>query len=147
MMTAQDRTAEIFAMLERWLRRFSPPIAMRDNAEAQQDEVESLGSVLVRFAPQTSPAQWVKTVLDRLEYGMKTRAWPTKGELAEVCTSMAEAPKAQHGQLRNKGDKAALTRDQIYNLENKVLPTARRWLSISGLSHHGRAILDYWGEP
>lgn len=47
-----------------------------------------------------------------------------------------------------KGDKTKLTHDQLFLLENKILPTARRWVTdIPGLAHHGRQTLEYWGEP
>lgn len=46
----------------------------------------------------------------------------------------------------NMGDKSTLTRDELELLETKILPTARRWLTIPSLAEHGRQTLDYWGE-
>ena len=39
-----------------------------------------------------------------------------------------------------------LSHDEIHILENKILPTARRWLSIPGLADHGKQTLEFWGE-
>lgn len=90
--------AEISAILTRWLDRYSPPAAIKDNARALQDEAEALLAVLIRFAPRgenAEPGPWVRYALDRMEYQMKTRAWPTKGELGAVCSNIKkEAPKA-----------------------------------------------------
>jgi hypothetical protein len=80
--------SEVSAVLARWLERYSPPMAIKENARAQQDEVEALLSVLLRFAPKNEPGPWVRRALDKLEYQMKTRAWPTKGELGAVCSNM-----------------------------------------------------------
>lgn len=80
------RNAEISGILIRWLERYSPPANIRENARAQQDEANALLSVLLRFAPQDGAGDWVARALDRLEYQMKTRAWPTKGELGSVCS-------------------------------------------------------------
>lgn len=45
------------------------------------------------------------------------------------------------------GDRTSLTLDEHILLEQKVLPTARRWVrDIPGLADHGRQTLAYWGE-
>lgn len=80
--------AEISGILLRWLERYSPPAAMKDNPRAQQDEADSLLAVLLRFAPHDEAGPWVRRALDRLEYQMKTRAWPTKGEMAAICSDL-----------------------------------------------------------
>ena len=45
-----------------------------------------------------------------------------------------------------QGDRTALPHDERKLLEEKILPTARRWLNIPGLKDHGRQTLEYWGE-
>ncbi len=45
-----------------------------------------------------------------------------------------------------RGDRNALSPDERFILEDKVLPTARRWLSMPGLDVHAMQTLDYWGE-
>jgi hypothetical protein len=88
------RSAEISGLLTRWLERYTPPAQIRDNQRAQQDEAEALLAVLLRFAPQADYGAFVARALDQLEYQMKTRAWPTKGELGAVCSNMRkDAPR------------------------------------------------------
>lgn len=44
------------------------------------------------------------------------------------------------------GNRDQLSTDERWTLEQKVLPTARKWLSIPGLAEHGKQTLEYWGE-
>ena len=45
------------------------------------------------------------------------------------------------------GDRTSLNIDQLQLLEDKVLPTARKWVRGGGaLADHGRRTLEYWGE-
>lgn len=45
------------------------------------------------------------------------------------------------------GNKARLSVDEQFILEQRVLPEARRWVrDIPALAQHGRATLEYWGE-
>lgn len=47
-----------------------------------------------------------------------------------------------------RGDRASLSLDEQFLLENKILPTARRWcVEKPGLRDHGAQTLTYWGEP
>lgn len=47
-----------------------------------------------------------------------------------------------------QGQRNSLSRDELFTLEDVVLPTARRWVrDIPGLADHGKKTLDYWGEP
>jgi hypothetical protein len=82
------RTTEISQMLLRWLDRYSPPASMKDKPQAMQDEAEALLRVLLKFAPASDYVGWVNGALDSLEYQMKTRAWPTKGEMGAVCANL-----------------------------------------------------------
>ena len=82
------RTDTIQNMLERWLDRYSPPRAMAENPQAQTDEIEALLRVLLKYAPGADYEGWVNSALDRCAYQMKTRAWPTMGELGAVCADM-----------------------------------------------------------
>lgn len=87
--------SEVSGILSRWLERYSPPLAIKENARALQDEVDALLSVLLRFAPKEEAAPWVRLALDRMEYQMKTRAWPTKGELGAVCSNLRKEVRPQ----------------------------------------------------
>lgn len=82
--------AEITEIFTRWLERYAPPASIRENSRAQQDEVDALLSVLLRSAPRGEAGPWVRQALDRMEYRMKTRAWPTKAELADVCSKLSQ---------------------------------------------------------
>lgn len=45
-----------------------------------------------------------------------------------------------------RGDRNSLTRDEAQLLYEKVLPAARRMLTVPGLREHGEQTLAYWGE-
>lgn len=85
------RTAEISGLFSRWLERYSPPQSIRDNERAQQDEAAALLGVILKFAPRSDYADFTARVLDQVEYQMKTRAWPTKGELGAVCSNLRKS--------------------------------------------------------
>lgn len=103
--------AEISGILLRWLERYSPPTAIKENARAQQDEAEALLAVLLKFAPHTEPGPWVFRALDSMDYRMKTRAWPTKGELAEVCADLRKKlPAAMPGETLDTRPEAITAR-------------------------------------
>lgn len=48
--------------------------------------------------------------------------------------------------MDGKGSRDGLTSSEVYTLETRVLPTARRWLGIPGLRDHAERTLAYWGE-
>ena len=50
--------------------------------------------------------------------------------------------------IENKGgDRRTLTGMELATLENKVIPTARRWLrEVPQLAHHAAATLTHWRE-
>lgn len=45
-----------------------------------------------------------------------------------------------------RGERGMLTAAELDHLENQILPTARRWLSVHGLRQHAVQTLAYWGE-
>jgi hypothetical protein len=82
------RRTEIATTLKRWLDRYSPPAAMKDKPQAMADEIDAMMRQLLRFAPQTGYGDFVAEVLERVEAGMRTRAWPTVGEVGVVAGAM-----------------------------------------------------------
>jgi hypothetical protein len=93
------RQAEIAKALTEWLESYSPPRSMAGNIDAMQRESERLLSVLTKFAPSEGYNGWVASVLEQCAYQMKTRAWPTVGELGAVCSNarksrQGDAPRA-----------------------------------------------------
>ena len=116
--------AEISGILLRWLERYSPPSSIKENARAQQDEAESLLSVLLKFSPAREPAPWINRALRNLDYRMKTRAWPTTAELAEVCRDILKddptSPRAEEIDMRPE----AITARRMQNGD----PVGESWL-------------------
>lgn len=87
------RQAEIAKALAQWLESYTPPRNMAGNPEALQRESERLLGVLTKFAPQDGYNGWVSSVLEQCAYQMKTRAWPTVGELGSACSNARKALK------------------------------------------------------
>lgn len=47
-----------------------------------------------------------------------------------------------------RGDRRSLTNAELSILDEKVIPTARRWLrEYPQLAHHAVQTLNYWNEP
>ncbi len=47
---------------------------------------------------------------------------------------------------KQENPKDGLSYDEMAILETRVLPTAKRWLTIPGLADHGEKTVEYWGE-
>jgi hypothetical protein len=46
-----------------------------------------------------------------------------------------------------QGDRAELSGHELQILDEKVIPTARKWLRVyPNLAHHAAQTLAYWGE-
>lgn len=89
------RQADIARNLTRWLDRYSCPQHLRDKPEAAQAEAEKIAAIIGRFAPQSDYQPFLNRVFDALDFQMKTRAWPTVGEVGAVCSNLRkEAPSA-----------------------------------------------------
>ena len=82
------RIAEISKRLTEWLDRYSPPVAMRDKPHAQQAEVNAILGTILKHAPKDGYDGWVSRMLDICAEGMRTRAWPTVGEIAKACQAV-----------------------------------------------------------
>ena len=82
-----DRNEEISNTFSRWLKRYSPPLSMRDDLQTQQDEANALLRTLLKFAPANFHGVWLEGILERLSDQMKTRAWPTQNEIGAVCSN------------------------------------------------------------
>ncbi|WP_143412863.1 hypothetical protein [Haematobacter missouriensis] len=88
------RQSEIATLLGEWLDRYTAPIHLRDKANAAQKEVEALLRALLKFAPQVDYQPFCRAVFDQLDFQMKTRAWPTVGEMGAVCSNIRkESPR------------------------------------------------------
>jgi hypothetical protein len=122
-----DRKDEISGLFTRWLDRYSPPLSMRDNQRAQQDEVEALLRTVLKFAPALLYGDWVSSMLDRLSDQMKTRAWPTQNEIGAVCSNMRKegAGSSKH---RASGEISLEPHDIISRRMGKGEAVAEGWL-------------------
>ena len=92
------RQAEIAKGLAEWLALYSPPRNIAGKPEEVQREMDRLIAVMVKFAPQEGYNGWVASVLDQLAYQLKTRAWPTVGELGSACSNARKASRPEGAQ-------------------------------------------------
>ena len=67
---------------------------------------------------------------------------PTPADIRRFILEHRQSAQQGFGQ----GDRSALSFDEQELLVSKVLPNARRWLSIPDLREHGLKTLAYWGE-
>lgn len=72
-----------------FLDRFSPPRRIASDFDAQQREADAMLRTVLKYAPSDEYPRFLDRVLTQLQEGMKTRAWPTTGELAEACRLFA----------------------------------------------------------
>lgn len=118
------RQADIAQNLTRWLDRYSCPQHLREKPEAAQAEVEKIAGVLVKMAPQQDYQPFLNRVFDTLDYQMKTRAWPTVGEVGAVCSNIRkEAP-----QLAGPASEATSPLDIIAAKMERGEPVGEGWL-------------------
>lgn len=82
------RQAEIAKGLADWLALYSPPRNIAGKPEDVQREMDRLIAVIIKYAPQDGYNGWLQSVLDHLAMQMKTRAWPTVGEIGSACTAL-----------------------------------------------------------
>lgn len=69
------------------------------------------------------------------------RSKPTPGDIrARAAAHQTASATAQ------KNPRDGLTYDELQLLNEKVLPTAKRWLQIPGLRDYAESTLRYWGE-
>ena len=67
---------------------------------------------------------------------------PTPADIRLFVLEMRGSTESQSG----RGDRNSLTRDEAQLLYEKILPSARRMLTVPGLREHGEGTLAYWGE-
>jgi hypothetical protein len=130
-----------------WLDTFIQATALRDNPEAAAKEVATIVGV---FARENATPETVEAAFQHIKMTETSRAWPTAAvvyqALRDIRREKAQQTESVTGQGR--GDRHTLDGIQLTALENKVLPTARRWLRMyPGLRSHAIAVLEYWSEP
>lgn len=110
---------------------FQPETPMEVREAAIDDWVEALSS-RSRHAIEHACSSWLRD---------QPRRRPTPGDIMAKSRGYASDTEGM-----GKGDRTGLSRDELYCLETRVIPHARRWLGIPGLRKHGEATLEYWGE-
>lgn len=136
------KSAYLDGKLRNYLARRSPPQFMAKNETAQVEELAALVRAVSRAAPDSGFQEWWPRLEDALDRDLRTRAWPTVHEIGEAARKIG----GNRDAAMQTGDRGKLSFDQVQLLNEKVLPTARRWLGIPGLAEHGRQTLAYWGE-
>ena len=106
-------------------------------AEVQEAAIDDWIETLAPFSQIAIELACKKYIRDQ------PRRRPTPGDIRAKIRQPSEAT----SKVENRGDKTKLTPDELDFLEDKILPSARRWLSNPGLADHGRQTLAYWGEP
>lgn len=122
------RTNEIGIAFKRWLERYSPPLNIRNNSRAVDDEANALFGVLLKLAPNRGYNAFLETVFDQLEYQMKTRTWPTKNELGAACSNVRKENKHSYRDADEPRQKAISEADRIAQKMLDGGPVPETWL-------------------
>lgn len=126
-----------------WLDTWPVPSNLADNPDAMAKE---FGVILGVFERDGSSPAKVGRVFELLKLtNPQQRVWPTAGQVMQSMQGV-DKPTAAEAVMRDRGDRSRLTSDQKHKLTTEVLPTARRWLDIDGLRHHGKSTLEFWGD-
>ena len=156
------RSSEIAKQFTDWAERLTPPQGIRGNPKAMQAEWDALLKVLLRYAPSDGYSQWIDGALDRCAMTLKTRAWPTVGELGAACVNHRKETRAFVGtgdEFRPK-DACEINADRIRAKEpvgdcwiygaNAVEMVNRGLVSEADLDPYRSglyfAMKDVWGE-
>lgn len=125
-----------------WLGTMSKRQDLRESPEAMAIEMELIEEAL--FSAGARSERGVKAIFHHLKTKEGLTYWPNAPQIMAAAKALASAG---NGPSANKnGDRASLSFPELQNLEDKVLPAARRWLDIPGLRQHGAQTLEYWGE-
>lgn len=105
-------------------------------AEVVEAALDDWIEALAPFSREAIDAACRRYIIDQ------PRRRPTPGDIR----SKIREPSKSAQKRRGEGDRTSLTHDELFLLEEKILPTARRWLEIPSLREHGMKTLEYWGE-
>ena len=76
----------------------------------------------------------------------KSREWPMpEAFLAHIGKERADVDGSGEAGNQAQGNRSGLSASDLALLENKILPTARKWIG-TGLHEQGRKTLEFWGE-
>lgn len=122
------RQIEITTALTEWLDRYSCPSNLRDKPKAAQAEAEALAAVLLRYAPSSEYQPFLNRVFSKLDYQLKTRAWPTVSEIATVCDNTRNDAARGGQMLQDGGGKDMRPCAIAARCMNEGKPVAEGWL-------------------
>jgi hypothetical protein len=89
-MSNEARDETIGTALDNWLARYTPPRHMQSNDVAMQAEANAMFDALAKIGPGQGYAEWIERTLTEMDGRMRTRAWPTVGELSETAKQVAQ---------------------------------------------------------
>lgn len=126
-----------------WMDTFSMVGSMQGNDAALARELDTIAGV---FSAEKADRQIIDETFRHIKMTSDSRAWPTA---AQVLGAMREVIRRRSGErITVEGNRSMLTSFELSTLEDKVLPTARRWLrEYPGLRSVAIQTLQYWGEP
>ncbi len=118
-----DEISKIFAQ---YLERKSPPLHFRGNPPIEQREAMLLLQVLLKWAPASNPAPFVRAVLKRIEARNRTRIWPSVGDLEGTCSEISKSMRTTTGRslyepnreeilVRRLEGRDAIGEDELYS--------------------------------
>ncbi len=118
------------------------PSQLRSDAGAAQFERDMLEEALAKAGASTENN--VNAVMARIKSKSKDNFWPIIKDIHETADALRReaAGKSKLG----PGDRAALSRDDLFTLETKVIPNAREMMKNPALRMHAEATLRHWGE-
>jgi hypothetical protein len=88
-MKMTPRIDEITERFTEWLDRYTAPRGISNAPKAMQQEADALLNCFIKAAPTSGYSQWIEEKLEALSVSMKTRAWPTVGEVTGVLKTRA----------------------------------------------------------
>lgn len=126
-----------------WMDTFSMVGSMQGNDAALARELDTIAGV---FSAEKADRQTIDETFKQIKMTSDSRAWPTA---AQVLGAMREVIRRRSGErITVEGNRSILTSFELSTLEDKILPTARRWLrQYPGLRSVAIQTLQYWGEP
>lgn len=126
-----------------WMYTFSMVGSLEGNDAALARELDTIAGV---FSAERADRQTIDETFKQIKMTSDSRAWPTA---AQVLGAMREVIRRRSGErITVEGNRSILTSYELSMLEDKVLPTARRWLrQYPGLRSVAIQTLQYWGEP
>lgn len=124
----------------RWLGTMSKRQELRDNADAMAMEMDLIEEALFNGGARIDAN--VDAVFRHLKSNLGLIYWPTSRQVSDAIRDVQR----EGSEGARRGDRSKLSFDEQNLLDTKVLPTARRWLSIPNLRDHGKRTLEFWGE-